>query len=519
MGGSAKAIKLQSGVNSSAATDLQLVSPEISVIPGHDYEVVVYIKSDVAGKGRISFEGLLDNTPQRDWMNLGVVTETFTTNLSWGEIRFIVSDFEGDYFRIKFDLGYESDVTYYIDLENLYVYDTKGAPIVSNLISGGDFESGIAWGGWGNNSTRNVTAEGQGMNNSRAFFVTNPSLTGGFWEVQSTYPFAEPLEQGETYNLSFWVKGTNSGIIRPELQSANFSSNGFGMVYVTEEWQHVKLSTTATTADRIRLIISYGEFAGTVYMDDFVLSSSAVQGGTTTIVPRTPAEKRQIVGTQMENWISGMVTAASPYVKTWNVVNEPMDDNNPSELRSGMGTSPGTGVFYWQDYLGKEYGVKAFQLARNHGNPSDLLFINDSGLEANLDKCNGLIAYVAYLEDHGAQVDGIVTTMNLTLDSNMENIAIMFQRLSATGKKIRVSGLEIRLMNAQPSQEMLMRQSEMYKDVLKLYAQHVPESQQYGITLAGAIDSSSNSSWRQGLWNANLTRKPSYAGFATGLER
>ncbi|WP_164675055.1 endo-1,4-beta-xylanase [Anditalea andensis] len=514
MGGSSKAIQLFSGPNASSPTDLQLVTPSISVIPGNDYEIVIYIKSDIPGEGRLTFEGLINNEPQIDWMNTGEISETFMTNLSWSEIRFEVRDFEGDSFRIKFDMGYTPNVTYHIDLENLYVYDTDGEPLVNNLISDGDFETGTAWGGWGNNSIRGVTPDGQGVNNSgRAFYVTNPSTTGGFWEVQTVYEFSEPLQMGETYNLSFWVKGDATGVIRPEIQSPDYSSNGFGQVYVTDEWQYVSLTATASAADRGRLIISYGEFAGTVYLDEFVLSSSTVQGGSTTIVERTPEEKRQIVSTEMENWISGIVPAASAYVSAWNVVNEPMDDNNPSQLRSGL-QGAGSGQFFWQDYLGRDYGILAFNLARVHGNNDDLLFISDHNLESNLDKCRGLIEYVRYLDNNGALVDGIGTHMRLNLSSSTEQIAEMFRLLAATGKLIKITNLSVSLGTGQPTPVMLMQQADMYQDVLRLYKEHVPVQQRYGVTIGGVTDGADYGY----LWSPNFTRKPAYAGFAEGLK-
>ncbi|MBS9522740.1 endo-1,4-beta-xylanase [Litoribacter alkaliphilus] len=514
MGGQSNAIQLRSSASSSAPADLQLGTPAIPVIPGNDYEVVVYIKSDIPGEGRISFQGLVENTPQIDWMNTGEVTETFNTNLSWSEIRFLVRDFQGDSFRINFDLGYEPNVSYHIDLENLYVYDTDGEPIINNLITNGDFESGIAWGGWGNNSERGVTPDGQGVNNSgRALYVNNPSTTGGFWEVQTAYDLSEPLQEGETYNLSFWVKGDAEGVIRPEMQSPDWSSNGFGMVYVTEEWQHVNLSTTMTANDRQRLIISYGEFAGTVYMDEFVLSSSALQGGTTTIVERTPAEKNQIATSQLENWIAGMVTATAPYVTSWNVVNQPMDDNNPSQLRSGQ-NGAGNDQFFWQDYIGKDYGVLAFEFAREHGNNGDLLYISDNNLENNLDKTRGLIEYVNYLETNGALVDGIAAQMNLSLSSNTSQIAEMFTMLAASGKLVKVTHLKVALGPGPPSMEVLDQQSDMYYDVLNLYKTHVPAQQRGGISMGGITDGADYGL----LWSPNLNRKPAYAGLAEGLK-
>ena len=56
MEGATKAIQLKSGSSASAPGDLKLVTPSIRVVAGNEYEVVFYIKSDVAGEGRVAFE-------------------------------------------------------------------------------------------------------------------------------------------------------------------------------------------------------------------------------------------------------------------------------------------------------------------------------------------------------------------------------------------------------------------------------------------------------------------------------
>ncbi|HEY9262536.1 carbohydrate binding domain-containing protein, partial [Chitinophaga sp.] len=282
MGTGNKAVKW---MTNGGATDLQLISPGITVNKTHKYEVVMYIRSDGDGEGRIAFEGLNNNTPLIDWTKSGTATATFTTGISWKEIRFTINDFAADNIKLHFDLQNKTGVTYYIDVNNLYVYDTQGTAVINNLVANGDFESGGGWGGWGGSSSRGVTADGVGVGNKgKAFFVTNPAKAANYWDVQTSYNFASPLENGATYELSFWVKGTAAGVIRPELQSADYSSNGYGQVQVTTEWKFVTIATTATAADRSRLIFSYGEFAGTVYIDDVVLKNAKATGGTTTVV-------------------------------------------------------------------------------------------------------------------------------------------------------------------------------------------------------------------------------------------
>jgi endo-1,4-beta-xylanase len=526
MGTGTAAVKLVSAAGSSQAGDLKLVSPAIPVNKSHKYEIVVYIKSDVPGEGRLSFEGLNNNTPQIDWTKSGTPSATFTTGISWKEIRFQLNDFAADSIRLHFDLGYKPGVTYYIDINNLYVFDTQGSPVINNLVSNGDFESGSAWGGWGNNSTRGITADGMGVGNKgKALYVTNPSKTGGFWEVQTTYPFAAPLNSGETYNLSFWVKGTAEGIIRPELQSANYSSNGFGQVQVTKDWKLVNISTTATTADRIRLIFSYGEFAGTVYIDDVVLSSAKATGGTTTLVEKTAVEKNTIITAALDKWMAGILGVSKSYVKAWDVVNEPMDDARPAELKTGIGrTNMAADEFYWQDYMGKDYAVTAFKMARKYGNPNDIHFINDYNLEFNLDKTRGLIAYVNYIESNGAKVDGIGTQMHISITSDKEKIAEMFRLLAATGKLVKISELDIGVgvQTTAATAEHYKAQAEMYKYVIDKYFEIIPKAQRYGITIWSPLDSPVNSSWRPGqpigLWTETYVRKLAYSYVADALE-
>ena len=517
MGTGNKAVKLVATGGSSAATDLQLITPAITVDKTHKYEVVMYIKSDIPGEGRISFEGLNNNTP----------TPTFTTGISWKEIRFQINDFAGNNIKLHFDLGYKPGVTYYIDVNNLYVYDTQGAPLVNNLVTNGNFETGSAWGGWGNNSIRGITAAGMGVGNTgKALYVTNPSKTTNYWDVQTTYPFAAALNNAETYELSFWVKGTAAGVIRPELQSANYSSNGFGQVAVTTEWKLVTIATTTTAADRSRLIISYGEFAGTVYIDDVVLKSSKATGGTTTIVEKTAIEKTAIITGALDKWMKGMLDVSKPYVKAWDVVNEPMDDGNPYELKTGIGQSNlAADVFHWQDYLGgKDYGVTAFKMARQYGNPGDIHFINDYNLEYNLDKCRGLIAYVGYIESKGAKVDGIGTQMHISTTSNKEKIADMLKLLAATGKLIKISELDIGVgvKTTEATIEHYKAQADMYKYVIDKYFELIPAKQRYGITIWAPLDSPLSSFWRAGepigLWTEAYVRKLAYASVAEALK-
>lgn len=421
---------------------------------------------------------------------------------------------------------------------------------------------------------------GEGGDGGYAFHVYNPSLTAGYWNVQSSYNIS-PIEDGATYEVNFMVKGDAEGKIRPEFQSASYASDGFGVADVTTDWQEHTSTTTVTAADRIRLIISYGEFAGNLYIDNISIRKvnsngtkgdnlikngdfeeghitgwggwgnsatftlSALGEGYTAvgdiIIEKTPEEKKEILTEALETWIAGMMEACNGYVKSWEIVNEPMSDVNAGELKSDPDHTD-TDRFYWQDYLGKDYARTAVGIARQYGGDDLVLFINDYNLEAtynNNAKCEGLIKMVEYWESDGVtRIDGIGTQMHISYDTDADRqakqeecIVKMYELLAASGKLIKVTELDmgildengdaIKTVNLTFEQHQLM--SDFYKFIVKKYFELIPVSQQYGIAHWSPTDSpdADNSYWRRGepvgLWNVNYNRKPAYSGFADGL--
>lgn len=398
-----------------------------------------------------------------------------------------------------------------------------------------------------------------------AMKMSNPSVVN-FWEAQTATDIVG-IENNTEYVLKIAARGSKAGNIGVELQAtSNYSSDGFGSIALTTQYKEYELKVT-TTAVRNRFIINFGQYDGTIFIDNISLKKSGTEtyiipennfetgiggwfgwgngstreksadgegfggfGGAT--IEKTAEEKKQIIAQALDKWIKGMVTNCKTYVKAWDVVNEPMSDwPNQFELKTGVGkTNMAADEFYWQDYLGKDYAVEAFRLARLHGNPNDILFINDYGLEGGGDKCDGLIQYVNYIESKGQTVDGIGTQMHVTLgETTIENIRTMLTKLAATGKLVKISeldmgikvgGVTVKTQNVTSVQ--LKQMSDFYKQIVEAYFDIVPAAQRYGITQWAATDSPENSSWRGGepigLWNLNYTRKPAYAGFAEGLK-
>ena len=398
-----------------------------------------------------------------------------------------------------------------------------------------------------------------------ALKMTNPSVVN-FWEAQTATDIMG-IENNTEYVLKIAARGNKAGNIGVELQAtSNYSSDGFGSIALTTQYKEYELKVT-TTAVRNRFIINFGQYDGTIFIDKVSLKKSGTEtyiipennfesgiggwfgwgnsstreksadgegfggfgGGT---IEKTPEEKKAIIDEALEKWIKGMVTNCAPYVKAWDVVNEPMSDwPDPTQLKTGIGKTLAADEFYWQDYLGKDYAVRAIQLARKYGNAADKLFINDYGLEAaDQKKCQGLIQYIQYVESKGVKVDGIGTQMHVTLgETTMEGIRAMLTKLAATGKLVKISeldmgikegGVTVKTENVTSAQ--LQQMSDFYQQIVKAYFEIVPAAQRYGITQWAATDSPDSSSWRGGepigLWKLDYTRKPAYAGFADGLK-
>jgi len=411
-----------------------------------------------------------------------------------------------------------------------------------------------------NITLKKYNAKGSG-NAGYAYSFTNTKATN-YWDSQVAYDFPA-LQNGKEYTLKIVAKGSVEGNIRAELQSSsNYTSDGFGTIALTTGWKEYELKTTTTAATRNRFLISFGDYVGTVYIDnvklvatgstDNLIATSDFEAGVGNwggwggnssrglsaqgqgyggaldqIIEKTPAEKKTIITNALNKFISTMMDTCKYYVKAWDVVNEPMDDGRPAELKTGAGRGKlPADEFYWQDYMGKDYAVEAFRIARQHANQGDKLFINDYGLESNLDKCRGLIEYVKYIEARGATVDGIGTQMHIDITTDKAKIAEMFTLLAATGKMIKVSELDMGLGNniktANATEAQYKAQSDMYKYVIEKYFELVPKAQRYGITIWSPTDSPANSSWRAGepigLWTEGFTRKPAYMGVADALK-
>jgi GH35 family endo-1,4-beta-xylanase len=495
------------------------------------------------------------------------VTSTFKpVGSTLNKVTFNFGDFTGDIWIDNVSLVADGTTT------NLIPNGTFEDPYTNGTPNGGP-----GWASYGNYQKLSDNGEGYstGGAGGPAYALKLAGTGGGqSYEAQAFYKFDTPFVGGTEYTLTMMVKGTAaySGmqvILQDDPYVAWPDSQYDGPSQpVTEKWEEVTYIIKPTASTRTKLMFNFGNFVGDIFIDNMSLTAA---GSTANMIPNSDFEAGNIDGwsingsrgtvslsadgegyspgastplppevqvanltAELDRWIGGMMKATEGYVTAWDVVNEPMDDANPTELKKAP-SAPEDNDFYWQDYLGKDYARVAIKIAREkyaeQENSSPLLlFVNDYGLEnGDNAKAVGLIDMIEYWEEDGTVIDGIGTQMHVsysedpaTQAAQEASIENMFKLLAASGKLIKISELNMVIKNAAGEDifagdmtfEQQQAMANFYKFIIQKYLELVPASQQYGITQWSSTDASS---LPLGLWDSAYKRKPTYAGFAEGL--
>lgn len=467
---------------------------------------------------------------------------TFTANIPINRLRFCFGTFQGE---LCFD-----DVT-------LSSADDE------NLIEGGTFDTEdlSRWTrpGWMTSYSYEIGKEG----NDNAGFcltMTNTEKKNNNWDSQVWYQFASPLTEGKAYTFRAKVKATDTYNCTIFTQSSSGGAQGYpGGLNIGAEWADVSLTFTPGHGQVDKFTFNFGDFVGTIYVDDVVFSdgtsdiytssfeNQSIEGWTSwsgyqglsaegegyssnqTSIELTPEEKKDTLTWAMNNWVEGMMKATGGYVTAWDVVNEAISGGGNDEgfytLHSASNVSPedAKNNFYWQDYLGNvDYVRIVVAAARKHyaenGGTAPLkLFVNDYNLESDWDdnkKVKSLVHWIEKWEADGVtKIDGIGTQMHVscyanavTQKSKEDHVVKMFEILAESGKLVKISELDmgyidenntsVKTENMTEAQHKAM--AEYYKFIVKKYFEIIPAAQQYGITQWCATDAPSDSGWRGG---------------------
>ncbi|MDR0541638.1 MAG: endo-1,4-beta-xylanase [Dysgonamonadaceae bacterium] len=128
-------VKMTSNASAKNAWDLQLQSAVVSLDKAKSYTFSFYVKSNTAGKGRVSFPGNMNGNqyPWLDWTGAGA-GEAFTTAAGqWTLISVPITN-TGDV-QLSFDMGYLPDVIYYIDDVKIVEQKAESSPLRSGPVT------------------------------------------------------------------------------------------------------------------------------------------------------------------------------------------------------------------------------------------------------------------------------------------------------------------------------------------------------------------------------------------------
>ena len=193
-------------------------------------------------------------------------------------------------------------------------------------------------------------------------------------------------------------------------------------------------------------------------------------------------EAAALVRKAHKTWVDAMVAHFDVY--GWDVVNEVFSDSG--DWRSSANTSTKDyHQFLWGSYFSggtKAFVDSAFRNAREalerNGKTADL-YINDYSLEWLGGKLEAICNYAQSNPD----VTGIGTQMHISADVPRDNIKTMLERMVKTGKKVRISELDVTLGTAD--------QAETIVYIFDQYLKIVPEAQRGGISFWSVSDKNS----------------------------
>ena len=315
-------------------------------------------------------------------------------------------------------------------------YTGLTAPAATELMTNPGFESGLtSWSVFntgnpaGTSTIASTTAAGEVRTGTTAMKVVNPiGYPGNQWRVQVSSP-AFTTVSGRQYTISYWVKASSSnGSIR--LSTGPTAAQYQGDQTIGTAWQQVTWTITASLSSTT-FLFDMGQAANTYFIDDVSVKEVVNAPSGASVVLK--------VDTALNTYITNMVGRYKNRVKAWDVINEMFTESG--EIRNENNSTDPT-WFVWSHYLGRDFGVKAFNYAKA-ADPTADLFINDYNLETSTPKLDSLIKYVAEIRGKGAKVDGIGTQMHINWNTSMLGIEEMFRKLGATGLKIRITELDI----------------------------------------------------------------------------
>lgn len=205
-------------------------------------------------------------------------------------------------------------------------------------------------------------------------------------------------------------------------------------------------------------------FAGKIAPPKSAKLAVGIQPGYLLPVYTGPRASREELLVRMRDHIHTVVRRYKGRVKTWDVVNEAIDDGSPETyFRDTL----------WLQIIGPDYIAKAFQYA-HEADPEAVLRYNDFGLEDPL-KVQKLVKLIKMLQEKKVPVHAIGTQAHLDANSaSFERMDRSLAEIAKLGLPIHITELDIGLAkrgeqdtDAAAGQQLALAYQEVFRAFMK----------------------------------------------------
>ena len=239
--------------------------------------------------------------------------------------------------------------------------------------------------------------------------------------------------------------------------------------------------------------------------------------------------------TAVETHVSTVVThyKAKGNLVSWDVVNEALNDNNPSNFRTDS-------AFYTKSGNSSVYIEKAFQAARA-ADADVTLYYNDYNIDQNNSKTTKLIDMITDFQARDIPIDGVGFQMHVFMDyPSIASISAAMKKVVDKGLKVKITELDVAVNNpysggwpgnkiSSYTEATALAQKKRYCQIVKAYLDTVPANLRGGITVWGTTDASTWLTTATSAYNGeaiawpllfddNYNDKPALRGFADALQ-
>ncbi|MCW2120430.1 endo-1,4-beta-xylanase [Flavobacterium sp. 7A] len=235
-----------------------------------------------------------------------------------------------------------------------------------------------------------------------------------------------------------------------------------------------------------------------------------------------PSWVTNFVGTNAEfeamvkDYITTVVTRYKGKIKSWDVVNEAVDDGSGNPLRNSI----------FKQKMGDDYIKKCYQWARD-ADPACKLFYNDYNFASNAGKRAAIFKIADDLKKDNL-IDGLGAQMHISYKGPAASeIQAVVDGTVSRKLLMHFSELDIQ---ANPDNDLTaltperaIAQKNKYKEVVKIF-NAIPAANQYALTVWGMRDSET---WLIAFWghidwplmfNEDYSAKKAHTGFLEGLK-